>query len=132
MTRRSLLLLDVFSVLAFVAIGRSVHADGVTLGGMASTSWPFLTGLAAGWTACAAWRRQSWLMPGGVAVWLVCVSGGMTLRVVSGQGTAVAFIGVALGFLGACMLGWRLLAMLVARVVLRQKVSSTVPHAAES
>jgi hypothetical protein len=32
---------------------------------------------------------------------------GMVLRVISGQGTAVAFVFVALGFLGAAMLGWR-------------------------
>jgi len=32
------------------------------------------------------------------------------LRVVSGQGTALAFIGVALAFLGLFLLGWRLLA----------------------
>ncbi len=40
----------------------------------------------------------------------------MVLRVVSGQGTAVAFIAVALGFLGTLMLSLRLLAkLLVAR-----------------
>jgi hypothetical protein len=43
-------------------------------------------------------------------VWLACVVLGMVLRVVSGQGTAVPFVGVALAFLGAAMLGWRVLA----------------------
>jgi hypothetical protein len=38
---------------------------------------------------------------------------GMILRVVSGQGTAVAFIAVALAFLALFLLGWRLLARLV-------------------
>ena len=33
----------------------------------------------------------------------------MILRVVAGQGTALAFILVAFGFLGATMVGWRLL-----------------------
>jgi hypothetical protein len=32
----------------------------------------------------------------------------MVLRVVSGQGTALAFILVALAFLGLFLLGWRL------------------------
>jgi hypothetical protein len=32
----------------------------------------------------------------------------MTLRVVAGQGTALAFIAVALAFLGLFLLGWRL------------------------
>ena len=36
----------------------------------------------------------------------------MVFRVVSGQGTAPAFIGVALAFLGLFLLGWRLLARL--------------------
>ena len=34
----------------------------------------------------------------------------MVFRVVSGQGTAFAFILVALAFLGLFLLGWRLLA----------------------
>ena len=38
----------------------------------------------------------------------------MVFRVVSGQGTAPAFIGVALAFLGLFLLGWRLLARLPA------------------
>jgi cell division protein FtsX len=35
--------------------------------------------------------------------------------VVSGQGTAVAFIAVALAFLGLFLLGWRLVAALASR-----------------
>ena len=38
----------------------------------------------------------------------------MVFRVVSGQGTALAFTGVALAFLGLFLLGWRLLARLPA------------------
>jgi DUF3054 family protein len=36
------------------------------------------------------------------------VAVGMTLRVVAGQGTAAAFIAVALAFLALFLLGWRL------------------------
>ena len=39
----------------------------------------------------------------------------MILRVVSGQGTAAAFIAVALAFLALFLLGWRLLARLAGR-----------------
>jgi Protein of unknown function (DUF3054) len=39
----------------------------------------------------------------------------MVLRVVSGQGTALAFIIVALAFLGLFLLGWRLCWRLAAR-----------------
>ncbi len=101
--------LDVALVLAFVIIGRASHHDGGGLAGLASTAWPFLAGLAAGELATRAWRRPAALVPSGVGVWLSTVAVGMLLRVVAGQGTAVAFIAVALAFLGLFLLGWRLL-----------------------
>jgi hypothetical protein len=109
---RVAVLLDVCCVLIFVIIGRASHTQGETLAGIASTSWPFLTGLLAGWGAARAWQRPLALSPAGLTVWLVTVALGMVLRVISGQGTAVPFIIVALAFLGLFMLGWRLLARL--------------------
>jgi hypothetical protein len=105
--------LDVLCVLIFVVIGRASHTKGESLAGIASTSWPFLCGLALGWAASRAWRRPLALRPAGLAVWLCTVTLGMILRVVAGQGTAVAFIAVALAFLALFFLGWRLLARLV-------------------
>jgi FtsH-binding integral membrane protein len=105
---RLAVLLDVCCVLVFVAIGRASHAKGETLGGIASTAWPFLCGLAAGWVLSRAWRRPLALRPAGVIIWLLTVALGMALRVVSGQGTAAAFVVVALAFLGLFLLGWRL------------------------
>jgi peptidoglycan/LPS O-acetylase OafA/YrhL len=112
---RVAVLLDICCVLAFVIIGRDSHTKGESLAGIASTSWPFLCGLGAGWAASRAWRRPLALRPAGLAVWLCTVALGMILRVVSGQGTAFAFILVALAFLGLFLLGWRLLAQLLAR-----------------
>ena len=112
---RLAVLLDCCCVLLFVIIGRVSHTKGESLGGIASTAWPFLAGLAAGWLAAAAWRRPFLLWPAGVSAWLGAVALGMVLRVVSGQGTAFAFIGVALAFLGLFLLGWRLLAQLTRR-----------------
>jgi hypothetical protein len=112
---RVAVVLDVCCVLIFVAIGRASHTKGESLAGIASTSWPFLCGLAAGWAASRAWRRPLALRPAGVVVWLCTVAVGMILRVVSGQGTAVAFVIVAVAFLGLFLLGWRLLGRLVAR-----------------
>lgn len=100
---------DCGCVLVFVIIGRASHADGETLAGVASTAWPFLTGLAVGWAASRAWRRPASLVPAGLTAWLGTVSAGMLLRVVAGQGTAVSFIVVALVFLGLFLLGWRAL-----------------------
>ena len=106
---------DVCCVLIFVVIGRASHTQGETVAGIASTSWPFLCGLAVGWAASRAWRRPLALRPAGLAVWLCTVALGMVLRVVSGQGTAVGFIIVAVAFLGLFLLGWRLLGRLAAR-----------------
>ena len=98
---------DIACVLVFVVIGRASHTKGETLAGIASTAWPFLAGLGCGWLATRAWRRPLALFPAGVGAWLGTVAVGMALRVIAGQGTAVAFIFVALIFLGLFMLGWR-------------------------
>jgi len=111
-TVRVALLIDCCCVLLFVIIGRASHTKGEPLAGIASTAWPFLTGLACGWLASRAWRRPLGLFPAGVGAWLGAVALGMVLRVVSGQGTAVAFIGVALAFLGLFLLGWRVVGRL--------------------
>lgn len=105
-----LLLLDVCCVLAFTVIGRASHAEADGVAGQARTAWPFLAGLAVGVLASRAWRRPGSIAGAGLAVWLATVAVGMLLRVVSGQGTALAFIAVALIFLGVTMLGWRLVA----------------------
>ena len=106
------MVLDVCCVLIFVIIGRASHTQGESLAGIASTSWPFLAALAVGWLAARGWRRPLAIRPEGLAIWLCTVALGMVFRVVSGQGTAVAFIAVALAFLGLFLLGWRLLARL--------------------
>ena len=110
--------LDCCCVLAFVSIGRASHVQGESLAGIASTAWPFLAGLAGGWLATAGLAGRAWqpfrLWPAGVGAWLGAVALGMVFRVVSGQGTALAFIGVALAFLGLFLLGWRLMARLPA------------------
>ena len=105
---------DAGCVLAFVVIGRASHTKGESLAGIASTSWPFLCGLAAGWAAGRGWRQPLGLRPA-VTVWLATVALGMILRVASGQGTAAAFVLVALVFLGLFLLGWRLAVRLAAR-----------------
>jgi hypothetical protein len=104
---------DALVVIVFVAIGRSAHHHAMSWGGFASTAWPFAAGLLLGWAWVLARGRRGSLLASGVVVWLCTVSVGMLLRVEFGQGTAVAFVAVALGFLGALMIGARLLAKTV-------------------
>ena len=99
--------MDLIAVLIFVAIGRSAHGHAMTLTGFLSTTWPFATGLLLGWIALWARRSSPLALTQGVLILVATVGVGMALRVISGQGTAVAFVFVALGFLGAAMLGWR-------------------------
>ena len=108
-------LADICCVLVFVVIGRANHHAGETAAGVASTAWPFLAGLAAGEVATRGWRQPLALVPTGVGVWAGTVIGGQLLRVISGQGTALAFIIVSVLFLGLFLLGWRLVVRLVAR-----------------
>lgn len=100
--------LDSFAVVLFVVIGRASHHHGETLHGFASTSWPFAVGLALGEVLAARLPSCSPAAPGaGALVTVSAVAVGMGLRVVAGQGTAAAFIVVALLCLGAVMVGAR-------------------------
>jgi hypothetical protein len=102
-------LLDTCGVLAFVLIGRHAHADGDSLAGVWHTAWPFLTGLVIGVLAVRGWRAPLAIVPAGLGSWLGAAGAGMVIRVLAGQGTAAAFIAVALAFLALFLLGWRLL-----------------------
>lgn len=107
--------LDLIVLLVFVVIGRSSHAEGLTIGGLAETAWPFLLGAVLGWLACRAWRAPLSVHRTGVPIWLATLVLGMLLRVVSGQGTQLSFILVAGIFLAIFLLGWRGIAMLATR-----------------
>ncbi len=103
-------LADVVCVVIFCTIGRRSHAEGITLAGVAQTSWPFLTGTVAGWVLWQGWRRPTALVPTGLAVWVNTVVIGMLLRKASGQGVAVSFVIVASTVTAILLLGWRAVA----------------------
>jgi Protein of unknown function (DUF3054) len=126
---RLAVLLDCCCVLVFVIIGRASHAKGESLAGIASTAWPFLAGLGIGWLAARGWRHPLGVFPAGVGGWLGAVAVGMVLRVVSGQGTAFAFVLVALAFLGLFQLGWRAAVSLAprARARTRSRARASTP-----
>jgi hypothetical protein len=108
------LALDVLFLLLFVGIGRSAHQQGITVAGMASTIWPFAVGLLVGWLLVWRLRRAEMAPVSGLVIVLATVAVGMTLRVVSGQGTAFAFVVVALVFLSLFLVGWRTAAAFIA------------------
>ena len=108
------LLLDIALVVAFAALGRASH-DSDIFGGLWQTAWPFLLGLALGWLLTLAWRAPLAPVRTGLGIWAATVIGGMLLRAASGQGTAPAFIIVATVTLLVLLVGWRVIAALVAR-----------------
>ncbi|OBI21995.1 hypothetical protein A5712_13850 [Mycobacterium sp. E2327] len=107
MRRMAYLLIDVVAVLVFSAAGRRSHAEGLTLGGLATTAWPFLVGTVVGWLLSRAWRRPTAVAPTGVIVWLSTVAIGMLLRKASSAGVAASFVVVAASVTAVLLLGWR-------------------------
>jgi hypothetical protein len=99
--------IDVACVLAFCAVGRRSHEEGLNVAGIATTAWPFLSGTALGWLLSQAWRRPSAMYPTGVVVWLSTVTVGMLLRKVTSAGVAGSFIVVAATVTAVLLLGWR-------------------------
>jgi hypothetical protein len=110
---------DFVVVLIFVTIGRAHHNDGETTRGIFTTTWPFAVGLLLAWLFLIKTKRGGWTFKSGVLVATVTTAVGMVLRVISGQGTATAFIFVALAFLLLGMLGWRL----VGKVLVKRRAS---------
>ena len=109
------LLTDVVCVLAFCAVGRRSHAEGITVAGVLSTAWPFLSGTGAGWLAGRAWRRPMAVAPQGIVIWLSTVVIGMLLRKATSAGTALSFVVVASLSTAILLLGWRLAARVLVR-----------------
>lgn len=107
---------DTALICIFAAIGRRSHAETGALLSVLTTAWPFLAGMSAGWLiSLLALRRAPLTVRAGIPVWLCSVTIGMALRGQTHAGTAFSFIVVATLFLGAMLLGWRALAMLMSR-----------------
>lgn len=115
---------DVALVVLFAAIGRASHAEANPVLGALSTAWPFLVGTVVGW-AVVRLRRKSWPLEvgPGITIWFATLVLGMLLRLVTGQGTAWAFVAVAAGTLAVFLVGWRAVADIV-----RRRGGPTVPR----
>lgn len=110
--------LDAGAIVVFAAVGRANHDEGV-LGengvGLLATAWPFLVGAALGWVIAKGWKKPCAWRPTGVIVWASTLVGGMLLRLASGQGVQVSFVVVAGLILAAFLIGWRVIAGLLAK-----------------
>jgi hypothetical protein len=91
----------------FVAIGRRSHDDGSDLAGFARVLWPFAVGLVLGYAgtnllrAPLAWRRVAIMAA-------VTITVGEMLRLtVQDRPWKVAFLIVAVIFIGGSMFAWR-------------------------
>ena len=108
--------LDVLVVAVFTLVGRRTHEEPLDPAGWWDTAWPFLGGLALGWLvvllSSQTWPTRWWH---GLTVWIATVFGGMALRDMVGQGTALPFVIVATIFLGVTLVGWRLVLWVVDR-----------------
>lgn len=109
------LLVDVAWIVLFALLGRESHEGDTAALAVLGVAWPFLAGYAA--TALVVGlRRRPRALGRGAVVWLGSVAGGMAIRtVLEGRLPETAFIVVALVFLGAGLVGWRLVAALVCR-----------------
>ena len=107
--------IDLFAVIVFVLIGRASHGEGVL--GILVTLWPFTVGLLVGHVlALVLGQRETRAVRwAGVIVWVSTVVVGMVLRAVSGQGVQLSFVIVTVIVLAVLLLGWRLVAWLIAR-----------------
>jgi hypothetical protein len=110
--------LDAGAIVVFAAVGRANLDEGI-LGraglGLAHTVWPFLAGAAVGWVIAKGWTKPCVWRPTGLVVWASTLTGGMLLRVASGQGVEVSFVVVAGLVLAAFLIGWRMIAGLLAK-----------------
>ncbi|MEZ5297189.1 MAG: DUF3054 domain-containing protein [Ilumatobacteraceae bacterium] len=100
--------IDAIAIVVFAAIGRREHDEGGAVVDVLETAAPFLIGLALAWLIVRAWRHPLSVYVG-LAVWPITVLAGMILRnLVFDRGTAAPFVVVATLFIGACLVGWRL------------------------
>lgn len=114
------LAVDVVCVLVFCALGRRSHDEGLSLGGVATTAWPFLIGTILGWALSRGWRRPTAVASTGVIVWLSTVVVGMLLRKATSAGVAASFVVVASTVTALLLLGWRVAARFGMRAVARR------------
>jgi len=115
--RRWFWILDGLVVVGFVVIGREDHGFSSDLSDYVRVAAPFLVGLAATVVAVRAWASPRAPLTGLYLALGTVVVGMLLRRFVWDDGTARPFVIVTTLFLIAGMVGWRLLALGVSRLV---------------
>jgi hypothetical protein len=108
------LLADAVVVVVFAAVGRRSHDDSEGIAAVMGTAAPFLVALVLGWMLVLALgrTRSAFADPvrldAGALVAVVTACAGLVLRrTLWDRGTALAFVIVAMAFLGVTIVGWR-------------------------
>lgn len=117
---------DLLLILVFAVIGRASHARGLEPLGVLETAWPFLVAGLVAWIVVNLLDDDGFGIRSALIVWLVTVTVGLGLRIVSRGGAAVAFVLVTAGVLAAFLFGWRLVSWLVRRRK-QSQASESVP-----
>jgi hypothetical protein len=111
-------LLDVVCVVIFVLVG--VHTHGMS-GGVVTflvILWPLLLGWATLATLTGLYTRRpdrAWVRVG--VTWVAGLALGLLLRgAVTSRPLTPGFVAVTFGFIGAATIGWRAMAVLLARI----------------
>lgn len=109
-------LLDAVSVVVFATFGRGAHSEGLGIGQVWGTAWPFLVGLVVGWIAVLIARRDPARVRAGVVVWACTLVVGMVIRGLGdGRVPHWSFMVVAALATGVFLVGWRALRAAVSR-----------------
>ena len=103
--------LDLIVVLLFVTIGRLSHGEAADPLGILTTAGPFVIALAGVPVALIGMHRPTDTWLNGLFVWAGTLGFGMWIRANWGEGVQASFVVVAGIFLGALMIGWRVIAV---------------------
>lgn len=121
--------LDALVIVAFVVIGRDDHGFVSDASDYARVAAPFLVGLAVAGVSLRAWRDPISLRTGLLLSLGTLLVGMLARRFIWDAGTARTFVLVTAGFLVAGMVGWRLVALAVQRLLSSRRSARSTDHA---
>ncbi len=118
-------ILDAATVMSFVIIGRDTHGLAPDWGDTMRVAAPFLIALGIGIVATRAWRTPTGVLTGLMLAASTVIVGIVLRQFVFDAGTARTFVILTAAWMTAWMVGWRLVAIPVARVLRGRRASAT-------